>query len=140
MHTHAAHHRADAISSMAAVVAILGTKMGWYFLDALVAVFEACHLLFLSGEILTHSVPMLLDHALDEDTKTSISEIVTKVAGQETAGQINARYIGRFVNVDLHLKLPETLRMDEVEKVAERIRFALKGRVRHLGNVNVIYE
>ncbi|MCB4757015.1 MAG: cation diffusion facilitator family transporter [Elusimicrobia bacterium] len=140
MLTHARHHRADAVSSLAAVVAIFGAKMGWYFLDALVAVFEAGHLLYLSGEILFHAGGHLLDRSSDEEVVTSIEEITARVAGQQITKNVKARHIGRFLNVDLYLGLPLELSLSDAEGVAERIRYALKRRIKHIGNVNIIYE
>ena len=62
------------------------------------------------------------------------------MTGRDVKRRVKARYIGRLLNVDLHLGLPPPLRMDEADLVADRIRFALKRRLHNLGDVNIIYE
>ena len=138
--THARHHRADAISSLAVVFAILGAKMGAHILDPLVAIFEAAHLLVLSGEILHHSSLGLLDHAPAEAELAAIRDIAARIAGPKAMKRVNARQVGRGLWVDLHLGLPADLSMSEAQQVAERIRHMLRRSIKHVDNVNVIYE
>ncbi|MDD5657686.1 MAG: cation diffusion facilitator family transporter [Elusimicrobia bacterium] len=139
--THARHHRADALSSVAAVLAILGAKLGgWHFLDPLVAILEAAHLLVLSGEILRHASLGLLDRAPKKAELEAIHDIAQRVAGPGAARRVKARQVGRSLWVDLTLKLPPELPMSRAQELAQRISGALRRGVKHVGTVNVIYE
>jgi cation diffusion facilitator family transporter len=138
--THARHHRADAISSLAAVLGILGAKMGYHILDPLVALFEAAHLLLLSGEILYHSSLGLMDRAPRNSELAAIRQVADRVVGNGIMKDIKARQVGRGLWVDLRLGLPPTLALDEARRLSDELRRALRRSVKHVETVNVIYE
>ncbi len=135
---HAKHHRADAISSLAVVVAIAGGAMGFRFLDALVAVFEAGHLLVVSAEILYQGGSGLIDRAIQESDVASINEVLSGMGDVKEVRDIKTRQIGRSVWVDLYVSLPGDKTIAEIDAISEQIRERIAGRVEYLGNVNVV--
>ncbi len=137
---HAKHHRADVISSLAVVVAIIAGAMGYRFLDALVAVFEAGHLLFLSAELLYQGGSGLIDRAIEEGDITLIRQVLTDMPDVKKIRDIKTRQIGRKVWVDLHVSLPGDKTITEVKAISGQIRHSIAGRLEHTGNVNVICE
>lgn len=139
MLTHAKHHRADAISSGAVFVAILGAQMGYSFLDPLVAVFEAGHLIILSMEILYHGSTGLMDRSVDQGIISSIRQLAGQIQGVEEVRMVKTRQVGRAVWVDLYVRLPISQTMAEAQLVAERIQQTIHKRIKYLGNVNIIY-
>jgi len=137
---HAKHHRADAISSLAVVVAVIGGTMGYRFLDALVAVFEAGHLLFLSAELLYQGGSGLIDRAIEEGDVSLIKQVLSDMQEVRKVRDIKTRQIGRFVWVDLYVSLPPDKTITEVKAICGRIRQNITGRIEHTGKVNVICE
>ncbi len=137
--THAKHHRADAISSLAVVVAIVGSKMGFYFLDPLVAIFEAGHLIILSGEILYHGGAGLMDRAVEENDIYLVKKILSGIPDVKEIRDIKTRQIGRNVWVDLYIRLPVDKTITEAHGISDRIQQNLKNNISHLGNINTIY-
>ena len=137
---HAKHHRADAISSLAVVVAIIAGSMGYRFLDALVAVFEAGHLLFLSAELLYQGGSGLIDKAIEESDITLIRQVLSDMPDITKVRDIKTRQIGRRVWVDLYVSLPGDKTIAEVKSICGQVRHSIAGRIEHTGNVNVICE
>jgi len=135
---HAKHHRADAISSLAVVLAIAGSLLGFRFLDAVVAVFEAGHLLFVSVEILRKGGSGLIDSAIEEGDVCSIREALSEVSDVSEVKEIKTRQIGRSVWVDLYVSLPGNKTIRETHAISDEIRRRIAGRVEYLGNVNVV--
>lgn len=135
---HAKHHRADAIASLAVVVAIVGSKMGFHFLDPLVAVFETGHLLVLSADILYQSGQGLMDRAIGKDEISLIRRLVSDVPEVKEIKDIRTRQIGRNVCVDLYVCFSAKKTIGEVNKISGRIREVLKDNVKYLGSVSVI--
>jgi len=138
--THAHHHRADAISSVVVIVAILGAKAGYHILDPLAAILEGLHLLILSGEILYSSSLGLLDRSPEETQLTLIREVAARAAGPGAMRSVKGRQVGRGLWLDLHLKLPETLTMSQAQQISESVRSALRRNIKYVDNVNIIYE
>jgi len=137
---HAKHHRADVISSLAVVIAIIGGAFGYRSLDAVVAVFEAGHLLYLSIELLHHGGSGLIDRSIEENDVSLIRQHLSDMAEVKEIKDIKTRQIGRSVWVDLYVSLPPDKTIAEVNVISARIRYGLTERLEHLGNVNVICE
>ncbi|MFC1462014.1 cation diffusion facilitator family transporter [Verrucomicrobiota bacterium] len=136
---HAKHHRADALSSLAVVIAIVGSMMGYRYLDALVAVVEAGHLIILSAEILYHGGSGLIDRAIEESDVAVIQQILSRTPDVTCVENIKTRQIGRSVWVDIYVSLPVDKTIAEVDMVSQRIREGIEKRIRHVGNINVMY-
>jgi cation diffusion facilitator family transporter len=137
---HAKHHRADVISSLAVVVAIMGSSIGYRFLDALVAIFEAGHLIFLSVEIFYQGGSGLIDRAIQDSDVSLIRQVLFDMSDVKKVRDIKTRQIGRSVWVDLYVSLPAEKTIAEVNAISGRIRQSIKNRIEHLGNVNVFCE
>ncbi len=137
---HAKHHRADVISSLAVVVAVVGGALGWHFLDVLVAVFEAGHLIFLSVEIFYQGGSGLIDRAIEESGVSLIRQALHDVPDVKKVRDIKTRQIGRRVWVDLYISLPLNKTIAEVNTISGQIRQSIANRVEHLGNINIVCE
>jgi len=137
---HAKHHRVDVVSSLAVVVAVIGGMMGYYFLDAVVAIFEAGHLLYLSIELLHQGGSGLIDRAIKEKDVSLIRQLLSEMAEVKEIKGIKTRQIGRSVWVDIYVSLPEDKTIAEVNTISARIRYCIASRLEYLGNVNIICE
>jgi ferrous-iron efflux pump FieF len=128
------------ISSLAVVVAVVGGALGYHFLDVVVAVFEAGHLLYLSIELLYQGGSGLIDRAIEENDVSLIRQLLSDIAEVKEIKDIKTRQIGRSVWVDLYVSLSRDKTIAEVNTISARIRHNITERVEHLGNVNVICE
>lgn len=137
---HAKHHRADVISSLAVVVAIVGSTLGYRSLDVVVAIFETGHLLYLSIELLYHGGSGLIDRAIGESDVSLIRQALSDMPGVREIRDIKTRQIGRSVWIDLYVSLPTDKTIAEVNTISGQIRQCIGNKVEHLGNVNVICE
>ena len=137
---HAKHHRADVIASIAVVVAIVASALGYRFLDAVVAIFEAGHLLYLSIELLYHGGSGLIDRAIEESDVSLIRQALSNMPDVRKIRDIKTRQIGRSVWIDLYVSLPADKTIAQVNEISGRIRQCIDNKVEHLGNVNVICE
>jgi cation diffusion facilitator family transporter len=140
LHAHGKHHRADAISSSVVAIAIVAGMMGYRSLDAVVAIFEAGHLIFLSIELLYHGGCGLVDCAIEESDISLIKQVVSDMPEVGNVVNIKTRQIGRSVWVDLHVSLPVNKTITEVHEISDKIRQSIAERIEYLGNVNVVCE
>ncbi len=114
--------------------------MGYYFLDVVVAVFEAGHLLFLSIELLYQGGSGLIDRAIEENDVSLIRQLLSDMTEVKEVKDIKTRQIGRSVWVDLYVSLPTDKTIAEINTISGWIRQSIGDRIEHLGNVNVICE
>ncbi|MHC4123680.1 MAG: cation diffusion facilitator family transporter [Planctomycetota bacterium] len=137
---HAKHHRADVISSIAVVVAVIGSALGYHFLDALVAIFEGGHLLLVSIEILYHGGSGLVDRAIEKNDISMIRYLLSDMTEIKEIKDIKTRKIGRAIWVDLHVSMATDKTIAEANAVSGRIQESIGDKIEHLGNVSVICE
>jgi len=137
---HAKHHRADVISSLAVIVAVVAGIMGYRFIDAVVAVFEAGHLLYLSIELLYQGGSGLIDRAIKENDIALIKQLLSGMSEVKKVKDVKTRQIGRSIWVDLYISLPPDKTIAQVNTISVRIRHNIAESFEHLGNVNVICE
>jgi cation diffusion facilitator family transporter len=137
---HGKHHRADAISSLAVAIAIIGGMMGYRSLDAIVAIFEAGHLIYLSIELLYQDGSGLVDRAIKECDISLIRQVVSDVPDVKSIEDIKTRQIGRSVWVDLHVSFAGNKTIKEIHEISNKIRQGIDEKIQYLGNVNVICE
>lgn len=135
---HAKHHRADAVASCAVVVAIAGARLGFTFLDPLVAVFEAGHLVFLSVGMLYQGGSGLIDRAIRESDISRVRRVLAGMSEVKKVRDIKTRQIGRSVWIDLYVSLPEDKTIAEVSAISGRIRRNIGNSIASLGNLNII--
>jgi len=140
LHAHGKHHRADAISSLVVAIAIIAGMMGYRSLDAIVAIFEAGHLIFLSIELLYQGGCGLVDRAIKESDISLIRQIVSDMPDVRSIKNIKTRQIGRTVWVDLHISLPLNKTITQVNEISEKIRQNIDKKIKYLGNVNIVCE
>ncbi|MHC4293975.1 MAG: cation diffusion facilitator family transporter, partial [Planctomycetota bacterium] len=134
---HAKHHRADVIASLAVGAAIIAGFMGCSFLDPLVALFEAVHLLILSAEILHQGGSGLVGRAIHQGDLAMIRNVVSNNPIVENVKNIKTRQIGRRVWVDLHVSLPKEKTVAQVHDISGQIRRDIETKVKDVGSVNV---
>jgi len=137
---HAKHYRADTISSLAVAAAIIGSMMGYRFLDAFVAVFEAGHLIFVSTELLYQCGSGLIDRAIEDDDITSIRRILSDMPEVNEVRDIKTRQIGSRVWIDLYVSLPSEKTIDQVNEICRQIRGSINKKIEYLEKVNIICE
>lgn len=140
MLAHAKHHRADVIASLAVVIAIVGGALGYHFLDAIVAIFEAGHLLYLSIELLHQGGSGLIDRSISEHEVSLIRQIVSDMSEVQETKDIKTRQIGRSIWVDVCISLSPDKTIAEVNTISARIRYCLTEKFEHMGNIKVICE
>ena len=114
--------------------------MGYRFLDAIVAIFEAGHLLYLSIELLHQGGSGLIDRAIEENDVSSIKQLLSGMVEVKEIKDIKTRQIGRNIWVDLYVSLAPDKTIAEVNTISSRIRYGLTEEMEHLGNVNIICE
>jgi len=137
--SHAKHHRADVISSLMVAFAIAGGMLGYRFLDAIVAIFEAGHLIVVSAELLYHGGSGLVDRAIGTSGLALIRQSLSSLPEVKDVKDIKTRQIGRSVWIDLYVSLPDDRTVAEAGAISDKIRLEIKNNLQHVGNINVMY-
>lgn len=119
------HHRSDAISSVGALVGIVGARHGFPFLDQVAGIVICVMILVVAVGIFKDAVEKMLDTSCGEPFETSLRDYVLRFAERE--GQdvgidlLRTRKFGEKEYVELEIHADENLSLRDAHEIAERL-------------------
>ncbi len=109
--------RSDVYSSVAVLIGIIGAKMGFHFMDPLAAIAVGGIILKICAEMVKESACQLMDQAPDEEIIDNIAKNLEKVNNIFGIKNIRGREIGRILEFDISLNVPEYLTVSQGEQI-----------------------
>lgn len=125
IHAHAAHNRIDSITAMLVAGGVLFARLGFGFLDPLIAIFEAGHVLFASGEIFKKGIQGLMDVSVPHDKILKIENAGLSVDGVKNISQVRARQTGRDIFVDIAVNLKKNIDVAHASMIKQKIKTSI---------------
>lgn len=119
------HHRSDAISSVAALVGILGAHFGYSLMDPLAGGVVALMILKVGYDILADGLRDLMDTGLREDQTLKIQTIIDDIPEVIKYHDLRTRTLGGEIFMDVHILVDTDLTVTEGHAAAERVRRSL---------------
>jgi cation diffusion facilitator family transporter len=119
------HHRSDAISSVAALIGILGAHFGYLIMDPLAGGIVALMILKVGYDILTDGLRDLMDTGLSEDQTREIQKLIDDIPEVIKYHDLRTRTLGGEVFMDVHILVDTDLTVTEGHAAAERVRRSL---------------
>ncbi len=119
------HHRSDALSSVGALVGIVGARHGYPVLDQLAGIVICLMILGVAVSIFKDAVEKMLDTSCDAQFENALREYVRHFA--ETEQQqigidlLRTRKFGEKIYVELEISLDGELRLREAHGIQERL-------------------
>ena len=141
--TDAWHHRADAITSIAAFIgisiALIGGK-GWEPADDWAALF-ACGLIGWNGwRLLLPSIREIMDSAPPKEVEQGMRATANGVAGVENVEKCRIRKMGLEFYVDIHVGVDADMTVREGHRIAHQVKDAMRGANPSIADVLVHVE
>ena len=114
-------HRSDTLTSIGALVGILGVIFGWSFLDPIASLFIVFFILRLGIRIVKTGVSQVVDEAANDEQVKRIREIVARNKQVISIDEIKTRMFGVKYYVDLEISLDKNFSLYEAHRIAEAI-------------------
>jgi cation diffusion facilitator family transporter len=130
-------NRADAYSSVGALVGVVGAKLGLLFMDPVGAILVSVLLYYTAYQMMRTAWRGILDHSLDEPTVQTIRGIASRVAGVRKVASLRTRAIGQQVGIDIEIVVDPELSLVEACDITDRVKAALCEKVQRVGVVTV---
>ncbi|KAK4766924.1 hypothetical protein SAY86_014675 [Trapa natans] len=122
MKANAWHHRADAISSMVALIGIGGSILGIKFLDPLAGLLVSGMILKAGLETGYLSILELVDAAIPSEHLDPIKETVLQADGVEGCHRLRGRRAGSSLYLDVHIEVNPFLSVSAAHGIGETVR------------------
>lgn len=130
------HARADMLASLAVVLAVIGTWLGYPVVDAIVGLVIAGLILWILRATAARVLQRLMD-GIDPDALDLVEDTAAAVDGVQAVTRARARWSGHRLEADLAVTVDRDLTVAQGHDVAEHVRHALLHRVPRLGDVHV---
>jgi cation diffusion facilitator family transporter len=137
------HHRADAISSLAAFIgisiALIGGR-GWEAADDWAALVAAILVAVNGIRTLRPALSGLMDEAPDRTVKERAILAATGVEGVRSVENLNVRTSGLGFFVDLHVKADPALSLEAAHEIAAKVKYSILAAIPNVVSVLVHME
>ncbi len=115
------HHRSDALSSLGALVGVLGSRFGWVWMDAAAGVVVAAIVVKTGIEILKSGVNELMDVSLSEAELAALREQIAASYVEAKVTQIRSRKISAGCFLDITIQVDGGMTVDEGHQIADQV-------------------
>ncbi len=133
-------HRADALTSAAAALGILGAVLGVLWLDSFGALVIAVFVLIEGGKLTYQHVLTLLDTMPDKATVAAMRATAGRTAGVREVRDLKVRQRGSVYHADLRVAVDPALSVSLAHELAHDVDAAMRAEFSNLARVLVHVE
>jgi len=130
-------NRADAYSSLAALVGAGAARLGFTFMDPVAAIVVAGVVAKSGASILTGAIRGLTDTGLESADTEAVREAAASVPGVRRVLDVRGRRLGQRHNFNLDVGVAPHITVLEAEPIAAQVRRTLKRSLEHVGTVSI---
>jgi cation diffusion facilitator family transporter len=133
------HHRSDALSSVAVLLGVIGTRINpaWYMLDSFAAVLVSFFIVKVGLRILGNSLREFTDTAPKVDTLESIRHCARNVEGVLDIHDLRVRTAGGFYQMEIHITVNGQIPVVDGHRVAKEVERCLNEEIERIDRVIV---
>ena len=106
---------------LSALIGIVGARMGYPFLDPLVAIIIALVIIKVAFDICKQSIAQLIDEAASEDDVQAIIDKINSIDGIYEIKNLKTRQHSNKLYVDVDISVDATLTVEEGHNIASRV-------------------
>lgn len=130
------HARADGLTSVAVVLAVVGVWLGFPQADAIVGLLISGVILWILWESTRSVIHRLMD-GVDADTLQRLETATATVPGVQHVEQVKARWSGHRLEAQITVGVDPAMSVADSHEVAERAHHELLHAIPHLNDVSV---
>lgn len=134
------HHRSDSISSVGALLGIIGSMMGYKFLDPLAGFVVALLILKVSLDVLKNTSNGLMDGSLSADKNQLLRKLILNHKEVKSIDQIRTRVHGSMAYADITIKVDENMSVKVAHDLTETIEKEVKKEIKEIADLLVHVE
>ncbi|MBF0343186.1 MAG: cation transporter [Nitrospirae bacterium] len=133
----AAESKADSLTSIAVLLGLIGTKIGYAQADTIAAGVVSLFVFHISVEMFLKGVNGLIDVSMDKEVITHIVELCMKIQGVEGVNSVRSRCMGQKCAVDVIIDVASVETVLSVHHIAEQIKKVITQNIDEIDEVFV---
>ena len=120
------HHRSDSLSSIGALIGIIGARLGFGIMEPLASVVICIFIEKAAYDMFMDAVNKMVDKSCDDETMEKIKACAMNIPGVENIDLLRTRVFGNKIYVDMEIAADGNKTLDETHAVAERVHNAIE--------------
>ena len=140
LYANAWHHRSDAFSSVAVVLAVIAYKLGFNHADQVATIIVGLMIVLVAAKVIGDCFRQFTAHAVDSKTSKQIESIIASQDQIRQWHKMRTRIVGRELFLDLHILVDPDLSITEAHGVSENLEAKLHEQINHPINIMVHIE
>ena len=131
------HHRSDSLSSIGALIGIIGARLGFGIMEPLASVVICIFIEKAAYDIFMDAVNKMVDKSCDDETMEKIKACAMNIPGVENIDLLRTRVFGNKIYVDMEIAADGNKTLDETHAVAERVHDAIEQEIPKVKHIMV---
>ena len=131
------HHRSDSASSAVVLLGIIGSLLGYIYLDPIAAILVGALIIKMGIEYGWDSIKELVDTGVEPEQVEEIRGIITRVDGVCKVHQLRNRKMGGDIFVDVHVLVDPFISVSEGHQIAQKVHVELMNSNSQIKDVTV---
>ena len=115
------HHRSDSLSSVGALLGILGARHGLQILDPIACLIICIFIFKAAYEIFRDAVNQMVDKACDKETESRIKECILSQDGVLSIDLLKTRTFANRIYVDLEISADGQMTLADAHQIAHNV-------------------
>ncbi|MBR6927566.1 MAG: cation diffusion facilitator family transporter, partial [Methanobrevibacter sp.] len=115
------HQKTDIFSSVAVLVGVVVSNMGFPILDPIVGLIIGLLIIKTAYEIAKENIDNIMGKVPSPELIKRVENIANASANTNTAHNIRIDYFGSYATVTLHIELDGNMTLDESHKIAHKV-------------------
>ena len=111
------HHRSDSLSSIGALIGIIGARLGFGIMEPLASVVICIFIEKAAYDIFMDAVNKMVDKSCDDETMEKIKACAMNIPGVENIDLLRTRVFGNKIYVDMEIAADGNKTLDETHAV-----------------------
>jgi cation diffusion facilitator family transporter len=125
----AAESKADSLTSIAVLVGLIGTKLGFRSADNVSAIVVAAFIFHIGTEMFLSGVHGLIDVSMDSGSLELVRKVCLGIKGVEGVKDIKSRRMGQKNHLNIDIEILQSATVFEAHEIANRLKTALRNNI-----------
>lgn len=131
------HHRSDALSSVGALIGIVGARMGFPLLDTIASLVICAFIIKAAYDIFKDAIEKMVDHSCSEEIETELMQYAAAQDGVLGVDSIQTRVFGNKIYVDIAICADGKITLMQSHQIAKRVHDALEEKYEQIKHITV---
>ena len=131
------HHRSDALSSVGALIGIIGARMGFPLMDTLASLVICVFIVKAAYDIFKDAIEKMVDRSCSEEMEEDIRQCASEQEGVLSVDSIRTRVFGNKIYVDIKICASGEITLTQSHQIAKQVHNAIEDKFEKVKHITV---